>query len=132
MNLNHKLRRSVGAISVAAVALTGCGASTTSGVSAAAAPVQAAAFTASGGAPDVCLKALDAAEDIIGTAGEFAELTTDLVDIMREALSGGGNLMSVPNISDRIQTITARMQPLAGKVTESGYAGLAAQCRAAK
>jgi hypothetical protein len=81
--------------------------------------------------PDVCLKALDNAEDLMGIGADFAGIAAELPMMIYDGIEAGMayDAAAIEDLTDKLNTITADVEELTGQISSSDYRDNAAQCR---
>jgi hypothetical protein len=81
--------------------------------------------------PDVCLEALDNAEDLMGFGADFAGIAAEMPMMIYDGIEAGMayDAAAIEDLTDQMNTITADVEELSEKIGSSDYRDNADQCR---
>jgi hypothetical protein len=81
--------------------------------------------------PDVCLEALNNAEDLMGFSADFADIAAEMPMMIYDGIEAGMayDATAVEDLTDKLNTITADVEELTEQIGSSDYRDNAAQCR---
>jgi hypothetical protein len=81
--------------------------------------------------PDVCLQALDNAEDLMGFSADFAGIAAEMPMMIYDGIEAGMDYdaAAIEDLTDKLNGITADVEELTEQIGSSDYRDNADQCR---